>query len=155
MQNNDYEDPLMTRTGRQILIVDGDRSSREHVRTALTRVGHIVEAAGDVWQAWVRVRARSFDIGLIALDLPAVGGVDVGGWDVVRIARAYWPAMAVIVLSAAEDATPGPNAVSLDVTGIMAKPINLRELTDLIGTLPLRDGARGVPDVATREARPV
>ena len=128
---------------RRILVVDDDRSSRQGLSTALVREGHAVEAAADAWQAIVLLRAQPFDIAVVDLDLPAVHGVDLGGWDVVRIARAYRPDIAVIVLSADEDPTPGPEALALDVTGILGKPISLQELTRLVETLRLPEGARG------------
>ena len=135
--------PDTGRVSRRILVVDDDRPSREGLSAALTREGHFVDAAGDAWQAMIRLRAQSFDIAVVDLDLPAVHGVELGGWDVVRIARAYRPDIAVIVLSADEDATPGPEVLTLDVTGILGKPISLQELTSLVETLRLPEGARG------------
>jgi two-component system, OmpR family, response regulator len=134
--------PDTGRVTRRILVVDDDRPSREGLSAALAREGHSVDAAGDAWQAIIRLRAQSFDIAVVDLDLPAVHGVDLGGWDVVRIARAYRPDIAVIVLSADEDSTPGPEALALDVTGILGKPISLQELTGLVETLRLPEGAR-------------
>ncbi len=80
---------------------------------------------------------------MIDLDLPAVHGVELGGWDVVRIARAYRPDIAVIMLSADEDPTPGSEALALDVTGILGKPISLQELTSLVETLRLPERPPG------------
>jgi DNA-binding response OmpR family regulator len=74
--------------------VDDDRPSREGLSAALTREGHFVDAAGDAWQAMIRTARQSFDIAVVDLDLPAVHGVELGGWDVVRIARAYRPDIA-------------------------------------------------------------
>ena len=122
------------RTSRRILVVDDDRPSREGLCTALLREGHSVDTAADAWQAIVRLRIQSFDIAVVDLDLPAVHGVDLGGWDVVRIARAYQPDIALIVLSTDEDPTPGPDARVLGVTDILGKPISLRELTGLVAT---------------------
>ena len=111
---------------------------------ALVREGHTVDTAADAWQAIVRLRAQSFDIAVVDLDLPAVHGVDLGGWDVVRIARAYRPGIAVIVLSADEDSSLGPETLSLEVAGILGKPISLQELTGLVDTLRLPQGAPGL-----------
>ena len=55
----------------------------------------------------------------------------------VRIARAYRPGIAVIVLSADEDSSLGPETLSLEVAGILGKPISLQELTGLVDTLRL------------------
>jgi hypothetical protein len=49
------------------------------------------------------------------------------------------------MLSADEDPTPGSEALALDVTGILGKPISLQELTSLVETLRLPElppGAR-------------
>jgi CheY-like chemotaxis protein len=122
---------------RQILVVDDDPPSREGLSTAFLREGHAVDTAADAWQAIVRLRAHPFDIAVVDLDLPAVHGVDLGGWDVVQIARAYQPAIGVIVLSSDEDPTPGPEAHALDVNAVLGKPISLQQLTDLVDRLPL------------------
>ena len=73
------------RLARRILVVDDDHPSREGLRAALRREGHTVDTATDAWQAIVVLRAQSFDIAVVDLDLPSVHGVDLGGWDVVRL----------------------------------------------------------------------
>jgi two-component system, OmpR family, response regulator len=127
---------------RRILVVDDDRSSREGLTAALRGEGHAVETAADAWQAIVRLRAQSFDVAIVDLDLPAVHGVELGGWDVVRIARAYRPTIGVIVLTADEDPTPGHEALALEVAGILGKPISLQELTGLVDTVRLPASSR-------------
>jgi hypothetical protein len=47
------------------------------------------------------------------------------------------------VVSGDEDTTPGPEALALDVTGILGKPISLQELTRLVETLRLPEAGRG------------
>jgi DNA-binding response OmpR family regulator len=101
------------------------------------REGHRVETAADAWQAIVRLRARSFDVAVVDLDLPAVHGVDLGGWDVVRIARAYQPGITVIVLSAEDDVEQGSEARALGVAEVLGKPISLRQLTTLVDAHPV------------------
>ena len=128
------------RASRRILVVDDDRPSREGLSTALLREGHSVDTAADAWQAIVRLRGQSFDIAVVDLDLPAVYGVDLGGWDVVRIARAYQPDIAFIVLSADEDPGQGTEARELGVTDVLGKPISLRELTGLVESARLPGG---------------
>src|SRR5262245_47550670 len=53
--------PDTGRVTRRILVVDDDRPSREGLSAALAREGHSVDAAGDAWQAMIRLRAQSFD----------------------------------------------------------------------------------------------
>jgi CheY-like chemotaxis protein len=126
---------------RRILVVDDDRPSREGLCTAFLRGGHVVDTASDAWEALVRLRAHAFDVAVVALDLPAVHGVDFGGWDVVRIARAYQPGLAVIVLSADEESMQATEPHVLGVAGVLAKPISLQELTALVDALRIPGGA--------------
>jgi DNA-binding response OmpR family regulator len=129
-------------SARRILVVDDDRPSREGLFVALLREGHVVETAGDAWEAIVRLRAQPFDVAVVDLDLPAVHGVEFGGWDVVRIARAYQAGIAVIVLSADEDTVPAADTHSL-VTGVLEKPISLRDLTALVDALRVPESTPG------------
>jgi two-component system copper resistance phosphate regulon response regulator CusR len=117
---------------RRILVVDDDRPSREGLSAALAREGHLVDTAADAWQAMLRLRAQRFDVAVVDLDLPSVHGVDLGGWDVVRIAGGYQPGIAVIVLSADEDPMLGAETLTPNVAGILGKPIGLGELTRLV-----------------------
>src|SRR5262245_53258978 len=115
---------------RRILVVDDDRPSREGLSALLLGEGYAVDTAADAWQAMMHLRANRFDVAVVDLDLPSVHGVDLGGWDVVRIARGYQPGIAAIVLSADED--PGREALALNVAGILRKPISLGELARLV-----------------------
>jgi CheY-like chemotaxis protein len=114
---------------------------------ALQHEGHSVETAADAWQAIVRLRAQPFDVAVVDLDLPDVHGVELSGWDVVRIARGYQPCIAVIVLSADDDPAQGTEARALGVTEVLAKPISLRQLTSLVQALraPGRPGDQRSP----------
>ena len=122
-------------SSRRILVVDDDRPSREGLSAAFLRAGHVVDTASDAWEALVRLRACAFDVAVVDLDLPAVHGVDFGGWDVVRIARAYQPGLAIIVLSADEESIEATEPHVLGVARVLAKPISLQELTALVEAL--------------------
>jgi CheY-like chemotaxis protein len=135
----------VTPAAGHVLVVDDDRSSREGLRAALLGEGHSVDTAADAWQAMVRLRASRFDVAVVDLDLPAVHGVDLGGWDVVRIARAYQPGISLIVLSTDEDPPQRAEARGLGVAAVLAKPISLRQLTALVRAFP-GAGRAGVPE---------
>ena len=147
MTSGPFDAPAAGRLPRHILVVDDDRPSREGLGTALFREGHSVDTASDAWQAIVKLRADRFDIAVVDLDLPAVHGVDLGGWDVVRIARGYHPGIAAIVVSSEEDPTLGPEAGALGVTEVLGKPISLQQLTTLVEglSLPATPGAPRSP----------
>ena len=94
--------------------------------------GYAVETAADGWQAIKTIRERSFEAAIVDLDLPPVHGVDVGGWDLVRIFRAYNPAIAIIVVSAVHDAALQLRAEQLRVAAFLEKPISLVEVAAIL-----------------------
>lgn len=107
-----------------ILLVDDDRHSRDGLRDALVHGGYSVETAADSWQAIKRIRERFFEVAIIDLDLPPVHGVSVNGWDLVRIFRAFHPTIAIIVVSAEDDAELKARAEMLQVAEFLEKPIS-------------------------------
>jgi CheY-like chemotaxis protein len=141
--HRDGPPPASVTAGRQVLVVDDDRPSREGLRDALVRDGHRVATAMDAWQAIAHLRADHFDVAVVDLDLPPVHGVDLGGWDVARIARAYRPAITVILLSAEDDPGLRSLAGALGVAEVLAKPISLRQLATLVDGVPAPDPLRG------------
>jgi len=116
-----------------VLVVEGDRPSRDGLRLALVHDGCQVEAVADAWQALARIRRARFDVAVVDLDLPPVHGLDLGGWDLVRIARGYQPEIPVILLSAEDDPAAFRQARALGVAGMLAKPIGLGQLRRLLG----------------------
>lgn len=122
---------------RDVLLVDDDRPSLEGLRLALSRDGHLVTTATDAWQAIARLRRQRFDVAVVDLDLPPVHGMDLGGWDLARIARAYHPEIVLVLLSAEEEPAAPREARPLDNTQILAKPISLPELRALVEALPV------------------
>jgi CheY-like chemotaxis protein len=139
------ESPVSPACGRRdVLVVDDDGASREGLRLALSRDGHLVTTAADAWQAIGRLRRQRFDAAVVDLDLPPVHGVDLGGWDVARIARAYHPDIVLVLLSAEDDPAARREAETVGAVHILAKPISLEQLRMLVEALP----------AATSSARP-
>ncbi len=120
---------------KSILIVDDDLHSREGLKDSLLREGHRVEAASEGWQAIRRMKQHQFDIAIIDLDLRPVLGVAVTGWDLVRILRAFNPAISIILLGAEEDIAVSPQSEQLRLSGILVKPINPSQLKAMIRNL--------------------
>ena len=124
-----------TRRALSVLVVEGDRPSRDGLRLALAHDGCRVEAVADAWQALAQVRRRRFDVAVVDLDLPPVHGLDLGGWDLVRIARGYQPEISLILLCAEDDPAVFRQARILGVAGMLAKPIGLGQLRRLMGVV--------------------
>ncbi len=112
----------------KILVVDEDRNSREGLRQWLAGEGHSVETAADGWQAIRKVKESRFDIAIIDLDLPAVQGVTLNGWDLVRIVRAYTPTMTLIMIGSESRTRVTAELEALKISEFIEKPVNLSHL---------------------------
>ncbi len=120
---------------RRILVVDEEVNSREGLRRWLTGDGHVVETAADGWQAIRKVKESRFDIAIIDLDLPAVRGVAVNGWDLARIARAYNPTISLIMIGSESHSRLATELEALKVSEFIEKPISLSHLKELVRRL--------------------
>ncbi|HUG35975.1 MAG TPA: response regulator [Candidatus Limnocylindrales bacterium] len=108
-----------------ILVVEDDAPSREGLFGLLTGAGYRVETAADGWQALQKVKSHHLDLAIIDLDLPPVHGVQLDGWDVVRILPVFHPGIAVIVVSGRGGAEVEARARELHVAATLEKPIDL------------------------------
>jgi DNA-binding response OmpR family regulator len=102
-----------------ILAVDDEIGIREFVMDALADAGHDVKGAGDGAEAFAQLEDRPFDLLLVDLRMP--GGVS--GLDVLRRARAEWPDMQVIVLTAHGSVGTAVEAMKLGAFDFIEKPI--------------------------------
>ncbi len=127
--------PLARAGAKRILVVDDDQHSREGLRTSLLSTGAEVESAADAWEALRRIKASRFDVAVLDLDLPPVHGVEISGWDLVRILRAYSPSAAIILVSAESGEAARAEARRLRVAELLEKPINLAYLKAVIQSL--------------------
>ncbi len=127
----------------RILVVDEDRNSREGLRQWLAGEGHRVETAADGWQTIRKVKESHFDIAIIDLDLPAVRGVALNGWDLVRIVRAYTPSMTLIMLGSESRTGVTAELEAFKVSEFIEKPVNLRQLKACVRRLDSEAHRRG------------
>ena len=107
-----------------VLLVDDDLHSREGLKLFLMLDGYRVRAVGDAWQAIRAVKEGSLDLAIIDLDLPPFRGVEITGWDLARIVRAYQPDLAIIVVGAEDGADVRRQAAAAGVTLFLEKPIS-------------------------------
>ena len=125
------------RACQSVLVVEDDLNSREGLRWLLTSGGYRVETAADGLQAIKRVKDSGFDLAIIDLDLPAVQGVTVNGWDLVRICRAFSPSVSIIVVTAQSGEDVEALAVQLRVPALLEKPIDAARLWGALRRLGL------------------
>jgi two-component system KDP operon response regulator KdpE len=127
----------------RILVADTNKSVRDLVRLRLTAWGHDVVSFADgrsALQAW---REDHFDLTLLDLDLPRVGGL-----DVLRAIRetesAYQPR--VVLMTDGHRKGEAALAYELGVDEFVRKPFTLGFLTSFASGL-LADAANGDREV--------
>lgn len=103
-----------------ILVVDDEPGLRAFVADALTAAGHLTVTAPDGANALRELGARPFD--LLVLDLRMPGRFD--GMDVLRHARAEWPEVPVIVLTAHGSVETAVEAMRLGAVDFLEKPVD-------------------------------
>lgn len=123
---------------KRILLVEDDQHSRNGLQASLASDRHGVEAVSDGWEAFRRVKEGVYDLAVVDLDLPAVQGVVVTGWDVIRILRAYCPNIPIILTSAQGDEDARRLAKRFKVSGFMVKPIDPNDVRAFIEALDRR-----------------
>ena len=116
-------------------MVDGNLHSREGLRDSLRTASDGVETAGDGWEAIRKIKAALFDVAVIDLDLPPGREVDITGWDLVRIFRAYTPSISIIALSAEAERAQEVQAAQLGITNFLEKPISPTRLRAIVRAL--------------------
>ncbi len=102
---------------------------------SLLRAGYAVETAADSWQAIKKIKDYPFEVAIIDLDLPPVHGVALSGWDLVRIFRAFNPAIAIVVVGAEESRHVKAQAEELKVSEFLEKPISPTRLKGIVSAL--------------------
>jgi two-component system response regulator ResD len=107
-----------------ILLVDDDLHSREGLKMFLMLDGYHVRAVGDAWQAIRALKESCFDLAIIDLDLPPFRDVEITGWDMARIVRAYQPSITVIVVGAEDGPEARSQAAAAGVTLFLEKPVS-------------------------------
>jgi DNA-binding NarL/FixJ family response regulator len=107
----------------RVLVVDDERFFREAIRDSLAEAGIDCEAATSGEEALVA--ARDPHVGVVVLD---VGLGEAGGIEVLRRLRSERPALRVIVLSAHHDHDLVLEALRLEASDYLAKPLHDEEL---------------------------
>jgi len=121
-----------SRAPRRLLLLDDQATVREVIAEGLTRLGWEVTsfaAADAAIAAWTNTMPR-FSVALVDMVMPVMSGA-----KVFRLLRAGDPAAKVVLMSGH---TGGENLTALrqeGLAGFIDKPINLRHLAQLLGTI--------------------
>ncbi len=110
----------------RILVVDDEEGVRSFLAEALEDAGYSVVEAGDGDAAAERLRREAFDLLITDFRMPGLHGL-----ELVRIARAEWPEMRLIVLTAHGTADSAVEVMELGALYLekpLESPARLRQL---------------------------
>lgn len=114
--------PALSRTLR-VLIVEDESRMRELLAEAIADMGFLPTAARSAEEAGRLLQSHPYDIAMLDLHLPGMGGMELFA----RIRQRH-PAMAVIVLTGFGDLESARAAITLDVVDFLTKPCHMHEI---------------------------
>lgn len=120
----------------QILVVDDDEGVRSFIAETLELHDHQVTAAASGEEAFVYLRKHSYDLMITDLQMPGAGGM-----ALLKAARACFPFMSTIVLTAFGMSDTAVQAMKLGACDFVCKPVpSPQALRHLVGRA-LRSGS--------------
>lgn len=116
-----------------ILVVDDSRVMREMVIASLrARTGLSFTQAGSGLEAIERLSLRHYDVVILDLNMP-----DIGGMEVLEFVRSQdqLRALPILILTTRGDESSKEKALSAGATAFMTKPFAPESLSDQVGAL--------------------
>ncbi len=144
------EEPVAVDEARRltVLLAEDNQENVKVATTFLRRLGHAWEVAGDGREALDRLAARRFDLVLMDLEMPVMGGLEAAAR--IRAGEAGEAARTVPILALTAHAVSGFREQCRDagMDGFLAKPMSFRELAAALRlAAPSAEGeARTAPD---------
>src|SRR5258708_7318317 len=106
-----------------VLVVDDESSLRKVLRTALTACGFKVEEARDGEEALGTLQRHSFDLVLLDMNMPGLGGI-----DACRRIRGISPGAGIVMVTLRDQEDDKVRALEAGADDYVTKPFKLREL---------------------------
>ncbi|MCC6444884.1 MAG: response regulator [Armatimonadetes bacterium] len=111
----------------KILVVDDERGMREGCRRILVPEGYAVDMAADGEEAIRRLREDGYDMMLLDLKMPGIGGM-----DVIEPARKADPDLSIIVMTGYATLESAVEATKRGIYDYIAKPFAPDELLPVV-----------------------
>lgn len=116
-----------------LLIAEDDSVLADGLSRSLRQSGYTVDTVHDGADADLALASRSFDLLILDLGLPGIGGL-----EVLRRLRARGDGMPVLILTAADSIEQRVQGLDLGADDYMAKPFSLSELEARVRALTRR-----------------
>ena len=110
-------------TGTRILLVDDEASIRRALRPTLAELGFQVTEASRGEEGIQLLRAGAFDIVLLDINMPGIGGM-----AALKRMRSMQPRLPVLILSVRDEEAEKVAALELGADDYVTKPFSTREL---------------------------
>ena len=111
---------------RRVLIVDDEEGARESLEIILEEF-YEVEAVGDGMSALTRIREKHFDVVLLDVNMPEVGGL-----EVLKQIKEYREAIEVIMVSAADHAREAAISIKTGAFDYITKPYEPQDILEVV-----------------------
>lgn len=106
-----------------VLVVDDERNIRNNLTTVLQSAGYKVDASGDGEDALTKCKERHYDIALVDIQMPKMGGL-----QLLRYLRTLRPNLAVVILTAYGTVGSAVEAMKLGAVDFLEKPFDPKVL---------------------------
>ncbi len=113
----------MSKSQVRILVVDDERNIRNNLSALLDSVGYKVDTASNGDDALLRVKAGLYDIVLVDIQMPKMGGLELLG-----LLRGLRPRMPVVMLTAHGTVARAVEAMKLGAVDFIEKPFDPKNL---------------------------
>jgi len=124
-----------------VLVVDDEPALRKVIRASLTASGFQVEECGTGQDALGVVQQRPFDLVLLDVNLPGMGGV-----EICRKIRAVAPRAGILMVTVRDAEEDKVSALEAGADDYVTKPFRFRELVARMGAVFRRTHASDVPE---------
>lgn len=116
--------PMQATQAISILVVDDEFALRRALHKSLAASGYTVEEASNGEDALLAARRRPFDLVLLDINMPGIGGV-----DTCRRLRGLAPQAGIVMVTVRDSENDKVDALEAGADDYVTKPFRLRELT--------------------------
>ncbi len=113
----------MSQDAIRILVVDDESAIRRALRPPLLDLGFQVVEASRGEEALQQLRASSFDIVLLDVNMPGIGGI-----ETLRRIRTFAPRLPILIVTVRDSEEEKVEALELGADDYVTKPFSMREL---------------------------
>ena len=130
-----------------VLVVDDEAFLRKTLRSSLTASGFTVEEARSGEEAVSAVQQRAFDVALLHMNMPGMGGL-----EACRRIRAAKPTAGIVMVTVRDAEDDKVNALEAGADDYITKPFQLRELIARLRAVLRRTRSLGAVEDAVLRA---